>query len=281
ISTPDPSSFTSTLPELIEIKKKYKYRIILDESLSFGVLGKRGAGLTDYFNIKSSDVDMIVGSMCNALCSSGGFCSGSHEITDYQRISGPAYCFSAALPAMLAVSASESLAFLSQNPQLLVRLQENSHVFRNMFKDMNNYVRLDGSTDSPVMHLRLNKKILDLTEDHEDNIINSNHRYNYHGRRHSNKLNGSSDDSEKADRLLQEIVDKAIDNGILLTRAKYVRNQEHFDIEPSIRICISASFTKKEIENIAITLKNVITNVLRNKTHEIPSATIVYTNGAK
>ncbi|KAK9765895.1 serine palmitoyltransferase component, variant 2 [Basidiobolus ranarum] len=39
------------LKKLIEIKHTYKYRIILDESLSFGVLGKRGAGLTDHFNV--------------------------------------------------------------------------------------------------------------------------------------------------------------------------------------------------------------------------------------
>ncbi|CAG8795706.1 8125_t:CDS:2, partial [Gigaspora rosea] len=39
------------LPKLLELKKKFKYRLILDESLSIGTLGKRGAGLTDYFNI--------------------------------------------------------------------------------------------------------------------------------------------------------------------------------------------------------------------------------------
>ncbi|CAG8763289.1 10725_t:CDS:2, partial [Ambispora leptoticha] len=39
------------LPKLLELKKKFKYRLILDESLSIGTLGKRGAGLTDYYNI--------------------------------------------------------------------------------------------------------------------------------------------------------------------------------------------------------------------------------------
>ena len=46
----------------------------------------------------------------------------------------------------------------------------------------------------------------------------------------------------------------------LLTRAKYNRSQELFGIEPSsirVCVCVSASFTKKEIEKIASVIKNV------------------------
>lgn len=39
------------LPELIELRKKYKLRIFIDESISFGVLGKTGRGVTEYFGI--------------------------------------------------------------------------------------------------------------------------------------------------------------------------------------------------------------------------------------
>jgi serine palmitoyltransferase len=68
----------------LELKKKYKYRLIVDESLSFGVLGKRGAGLTDHFGVNVSEVEIITGSMANALASSGGFCVGSKEVVDHQ-----------------------------------------------------------------------------------------------------------------------------------------------------------------------------------------------------
>jgi serine palmitoyltransferase len=39
------------LPELVRLKKEFKYRLIVDEHLSFGVLGKRGAGISDHFNL--------------------------------------------------------------------------------------------------------------------------------------------------------------------------------------------------------------------------------------
>lgn len=39
------------LPKLIDIRIKYKIRIFIDESISFGVLGKKGRGITEHFNI--------------------------------------------------------------------------------------------------------------------------------------------------------------------------------------------------------------------------------------
>lgn len=57
-----------------------------------------------------------------------------------------------------------------------------------------------------------------------------------------------------------------MNNGILLTRAKYSRAHEVFGVEPSIRICIPAYFNKKEIEKAAATIKNVVIKVLKNKT---------------
>ena len=39
------------LPELLELKKRYKYRLIAEESNSIGVLGSRGAGICNHFNV--------------------------------------------------------------------------------------------------------------------------------------------------------------------------------------------------------------------------------------
>jgi serine palmitoyltransferase len=38
----------------VELKKKYKFRLILDESYSFGMLGKHGRGLTEVCNVPVS-----------------------------------------------------------------------------------------------------------------------------------------------------------------------------------------------------------------------------------
>jgi serine palmitoyltransferase len=58
--------------------------LIVDESASFGVLGKKGAGISDHFNIPVTEIDMITSSLANAMSAGGGFCAGSHEVVDHQ-----------------------------------------------------------------------------------------------------------------------------------------------------------------------------------------------------
>ena len=38
----------------VELKLKYKYRLILDESISFGSVGRTGRGLTELYNVPVS-----------------------------------------------------------------------------------------------------------------------------------------------------------------------------------------------------------------------------------
>ncbi|CAB4030958.1 serine palmitoyltransferase 1-like, partial [Paramuricea clavata] len=72
------------LPKLIELKYKYKVRILLDESQSFGVLGATGRGLTEHFDVDRNDVDLISASMESSLATIGGFCCGSSFVVDHQ-----------------------------------------------------------------------------------------------------------------------------------------------------------------------------------------------------
>lgn len=48
------------LPEIIELRKQYKLRLILDESVSFGSLGKTGRGIIEHFNINVSSIPFNV-----------------------------------------------------------------------------------------------------------------------------------------------------------------------------------------------------------------------------
>ncbi|KAH8988178.1 serine palmitoyltransferase [Lactarius hatsudake] len=112
-------------PKLIELKDKYKYRLILDESISFGTVGRTGRGLTELYNVPATQIDMITRSVATGLNSSGGFCAGSRIIVDHQHINSTSFVFSAAVPALLAASASEGINILRNTPLILSKLQEN------------------------------------------------------------------------------------------------------------------------------------------------------------
>lgn len=110
------------LRELVELRKKYKLRMILDESISFGTLGN-GKGLIEHFGIDKTEVDLISASLEHSISSIGGFCVGSSFIVEHQRLSGLGYCFSASLPPLLAQAAISALDIFEMQPNLFEELQ--------------------------------------------------------------------------------------------------------------------------------------------------------------
>ena len=79
------------LPHIIRLKQRYKYRLILDESFAIGVLGATGRGSVEHWSIDTDAVDLLCASMDHALASVGGFCIGSQQVVDHQRLSGAGY----------------------------------------------------------------------------------------------------------------------------------------------------------------------------------------------
>lgn len=90
------------LAAIKQLKEQYKYRLLVDESMSLGVLGATGRGATEHYGLSPEDSEIIGASLGNAVASIGGFCAGEREIVDHQRLSGLGYCFSASLPPYLA-----------------------------------------------------------------------------------------------------------------------------------------------------------------------------------
>ncbi|KAH8986387.1 serine palmitoyltransferase [Lactarius hatsudake] len=199
------------LPKLIELKHKYKYRFILDESISFGTVGRTGRGLTELYNVPVTQMDMIIGSVANTLNSSGGFCAGSRIVVDHQHINSTSFVFSAAVPALLAVSASEGINILRNTPSILSTLQEN--------------VRDPGAAEPCE----------------------------------------PSFDIASEERLLQDIVDEALAQGVWTTRARRLRGQELVEARPSIRLAVTTALSRKECERAASVIKAAAVKVVTKR----------------
>ncbi|KAI9452058.1 pyridoxal phosphate-dependent transferase [Lactarius psammicola] len=131
------------LPKLIEPKHKYKYHLILDESISFGI---------------ATQIDMLVGSVANGLNSSGRFCTGSGIVVDHQRIKCTAFVFSAAVPALLAGSASEGINTLRNMPSILSTLQENVRAIQAVL-DRVEVIMIASHAASPIIHIHLRSAV--------------------------------------------------------------------------------------------------------------------------
>lgn len=148
------------LPRLIELKERYKFRIMLDETWSFGVLGRAGRGLTEAQNVDPQQVDMIIGSMSGALCAGGGFCAGPKDAVEHQRITSSAYTYSAALPAMLAITASETVSLLQSNPDILTQCRDNIKAMRAQLVPRSDWVTSTSAPENPIVLLVLKPEVI-------------------------------------------------------------------------------------------------------------------------
>ena len=103
---------------------------------------------------------MIVGSLAGPLCAGGGFCAGSDAIVEHQRISASAYTFSAALPAMLATTASEVLSMLQTSPDMLSTVRENIKAMWAQLDPRSDWVHCTSSGENPIMILVLRPELI-------------------------------------------------------------------------------------------------------------------------
>ncbi|XP_044301984.1 serine palmitoyltransferase 1 isoform X1 [Varanus komodoensis] len=216
------------LPELVKLKYKYKVRLFLEESLSFGVLGEHGRGVTEHFGINVDDIDLISASMENSLASIGGFCCGQSFVIDHQRLSGQGYCFSASLPPLLAAAAIEALNIMEESPDMFQILQEKCKRIHKALQGIPG-LRLVGESFSPALHLQLEE----------------------------------STGSQEGDmRLLKEIVDYCMNRGIALTQARYLEKEEKFLPPPSIRVVVTVEQTELELDKAVSLIREAAESVL-------------------
>ncbi|GAA5854417.1 hypothetical protein JCM8547_001813 [Rhodosporidiobolus lusitaniae] len=284
------------LPKVMELKHKYKYRLILDESCSFGVVGATGRGVTEVFGIPAAEVDMLTGSMAVGLASSGGFCAGSANVVMHQRINSPASVFSASLPPLLAVTGSEALTLLnlplsSTDPaHPLANLPANVRTLRSILDPIST-IEIPSAEISPIIHFTIRSSVIDALHKAQS----GNEGRVTRARSHSNvshppalaapggissalAARGVSAEvearmateaaREEQERLLQEIVDLCAENGVLLSTVKrnwaqdgnaLAQNYEH---KPAVRINVTAALTKKEVEKAGGVVKSAIAKVL-------------------
>lgn len=115
------------LPQFLKVAERCKMRLFLDETISLGVLGKGGRGITEHFDVNPKNIDMIMGTLEGALGSVGGFCAGSSTIIEHQRLSSSGYIFSASLPTYLCQAALIALREIDEKPVALKKLSNSFH----------------------------------------------------------------------------------------------------------------------------------------------------------
>lgn len=152
------------MDEIVKLKEKYLFRVLLDESNSLGVLGSSGRGLTEYCAVPVEKIDIITAAMGHALATEGGFCTGSTRVIDHQRLSSSGYVFSASLPPYLASAAITAIDILEENPNLITKLKSNISLLRKELSKISG-ITIASNPESPIVYLRLEQSTGSVKDD--------------------------------------------------------------------------------------------------------------------
>lgn len=141
------------LPRFIEVRKRHKALLMVDEAHSIGVLGKHGRGIGEYFDVNPADVDLWMGTLSKSFGSCGGYIAGCKAVVEYLKYTAPGFVYSCGLSPPNAAAALAALRLLESHPERVRRVQENARLFLQLARQRK--MNTGMSKDSPVVPIIL------------------------------------------------------------------------------------------------------------------------------
>jgi 8-amino-7-oxononanoate synthase len=123
------------LPEIVKVARDFQAAIMVDDAHSLGVLGIRGRGTAEHFDLEG-EVHLVMGTFSKSLASIGGFIAGDREVIDHIRHSARSLIFSAALAPAAAAAAAAALDILEQEPERREQLWRNTRFLMDGFSSL-------------------------------------------------------------------------------------------------------------------------------------------------
>ena len=118
------------MDKICELAEKYDALVMVDESHSAGVVGPKGRGVAELYNLYGR-IDIHTGTLGKSFGGAvGGFTTGRQEIIDMLRQRSRPYLFSNSLPPMICAAGIELFKMLGESDELHDRQQENVAYFR-------------------------------------------------------------------------------------------------------------------------------------------------------
>jgi 8-amino-7-oxononanoate synthase len=117
------------LPQLVEIKRRHKVFLMVDEAHSFGVMGATGLGIREHFALSGGDVDIWMGTLSKTLAGCGGYIAGSTALVEHLKFLAPGFLYSVGMPPPVAASSLAALQLMRKEPARVATLQARGSQF--------------------------------------------------------------------------------------------------------------------------------------------------------
>ncbi len=137
------------LPRIVELKKKFNARLMVDDAHGIGVMGANGRGTAEHFGLED-EADLVMGTFSKSLAAVGGFVVGDRKVIDYIKHLARSLMFSASPPPASVATVIKTLEIIEREPERRQRLWENTEYMKHEFTTMGYDT---GESASPVIPL--------------------------------------------------------------------------------------------------------------------------------
>jgi 8-amino-7-oxononanoate synthase len=117
------------LPRFVEIKRRHRAFLMVDEAHSLGVLGEGGLGIQEHFGLAGGDVDIWMGTLSKALASCGGYIAGESALIEHLKCAAPGFVYSVGMPPPAAAAALAALRLMRAEPWRSQTLRQRGRQF--------------------------------------------------------------------------------------------------------------------------------------------------------
>lgn len=131
---------------IVELKKEFNFRLLVDDAHGFGTMGKTGAGTGEHFGVQD-EIDLYFSTFAKSMAGIGGFIAADEEVINFLTYNMRSQIFAKSLPMPMVLGALKRLELLQTQPELKDNLWTVVEALQSGLKE----VGLDiGKTESPV-----------------------------------------------------------------------------------------------------------------------------------
>lgn len=147
------------LDEIVKLKEKYNFRILVDDAHGFGTMGPTGAGTPEHFGVQDG-IDLHFATFAKAMALIGGFVAGKEDVIDFLKYNMRSQIFAKSLPMAMVVGAQKRLELIKTQPELRGNLWKIVHALQDGLKAQGFNI---GNTQSPVTPVYLSGTVAEAT----------------------------------------------------------------------------------------------------------------------
>ena len=125
------------LAGIVALKKKYNFRILIDDAHGFGVMGPTGRGTSEHFGVMD-DIDIYIGAYAKAMAIIGGFVAGPKYVIEFLRYNMRSQMYAKSLPLAIVEGCEKRLEIIrsAEGDALRAQLWKVTRALQKGFRDL-------------------------------------------------------------------------------------------------------------------------------------------------